>query len=102
MSEEKQDKGLDGMLEAFNEAVGKVVEDYLDKNAGCAWCHPDERGQYSAAAFVNPNGKEKIVMFFNGAQATLTFEAEGAEVAHMAAPINFCPMCGRRVRMEAE
>ena len=68
----------------------------------CTWCNPDENGQYSAADFRNPNGKQRLLMFFNGAQATLTLETESEGMAqHMTLPINYCPMCGRRVRLEA-
>ena len=68
---------------------------------GCKWCNPDENGQYSANQFANPNGSQKILMFFNGAHVTLSLEEAGRETAHMVAPINYCPVCGRRVRLEA-
>lgn len=73
----------------------------MEKNNMCTWCNPDENGQYSAAVFTNPNGKQTITTFFNGAQTTLTMETEGMETARMAVPINYCPMCGRNVRLEA-
>lgn len=67
----------------------------------CDWHNPDEQGRYSCARFESPDGKQAIDMYFNGAQITLRMEAEGAEVAHMKYPVNFCPICGERVRMEA-
>jgi len=74
----------------------------METNETCRWCIPDENGQYSAAEFRNPNGQQRIVLFFNGAEASLTMETEGDSTTHyMRTPINYCPMCGRRVRTEA-
>lgn len=70
--------------------------------AKCNWHSPDETGKYYRGRFESPDGKKTVDMYFNGAQITLRMEEDGAEVAHMHAPINFCPYCGERVRMEAE
>lgn len=69
--------------------------------ATCNWHNPDKTGKYSCARFESPDGKQTIDMYFNGAQITLRMEVDGAEVAHMKYPINFCPVCGERVRTEA-
>lgn len=74
----------------------------MNKKPRCRWHQPDGKGQYSFARFENPAGGQTIDMFFNGAQITLRMKLNGAEVAHMNYPINFCPVCGERVRMEAE
>ena len=66
----------------------------------CSWHKPDEQGRYSCARFENPEAQQAIEMFFNGAQITLRMEMDGAEVAHMKYPINYCPICGEQVRRE--
>lgn len=67
----------------------------------CNWHKPDEQGRYACVQFENPAAHQAVNMFFNGAQITLRMEFDGEEVAHMKYPINFCPLCGERVRMEA-
>ena len=68
---------------------------------GCGWHKSDERGQYKMAVFGAPEGKEQIVMAFVGAQVNLDMVIDGQTGAHMGFPINYCPVCGERVRMEA-
>ena len=66
----------------------------------CNWCNPNDEGTYNMAVFDNPEGRQRIVMAFTGAQITLRMEADGVAVANMNHPIYFCPMCGERVRLE--
>lgn len=89
----ESDKRVDAMQEKLEEA--QAVFDRTDR---CTWCKPDGEGRYSMALFEHPEGQQKILMFFNGAQITLRMQIDGQEVAQMRYPINYCPICGQRVR----
>ena len=93
---EESDKRVDEMQRKIEAA--QAVFDRMER---CLWCKPDSEGRYSTAMFEHPNGTQRLLMFFNGGQITLRMEVDGQEAAHMHYPINYCPMCGQRVRMEA-
>ena len=68
----------------------------------CNWHNPDGNGKYNYARFENPQENECIAMAFTGAQIVLKIEKQGAVKASMQFPINFCPVCGERVRLTTE
>lgn len=68
----------------------------------CNWHNPDKSGKCSHVRFEHPDGKQAINMYFSGAQITFRMELEGSEFAQMSFPINYCPMCGEKIRREAE
>ncbi len=91
---------LEGRIAALETNAPKAAD--RDTTRSCDWCKPDEHGQYSYAKFRNPKTKQVLNMFFSGGQITLRMEQDDAIIAQMQQQINFCPMCGERVRLEGE
>lgn len=91
---------LEGRIAALETNAPKAAD--RDTARSCDWHKPDERGQYSYAKFRNPKMKQVLNMFFSGGQITLRMEQDDAIIAQMQQQINFCPMCGERVRLEGE
>lgn len=65
---------------------------------GCEWCQPNDDGEYSMMAFLNPENpaQQATVSFYDGTFA-IDLNMDGtAKPARMSAKIKFCPMCGER------
>lgn len=71
----------------------------MDKEI-CSWHRTDWRGQHSVGTFRHPDGKTKMQIAYIGAQVTIDLSQDGAQTIRMTTPINFCPICGERVRLE--
>lgn len=95
-------------LREKREAASHEEERRTGRNGGekrmktCNWHTPDKTGKYTSVVFKNPGGEQAIDMFLYGGKITIIMEQENAEIAQMNFPINYCPMCGEKIRREAE
>lgn len=69
----------------------------------CSWCNPNDDGMYSAACFDGKIDEEnaRIRIFVYGGQMNIEIDKPvDKALCRVSLPINFCPICGNRLRNE--
>jgi len=87
------------MKEALSETPqGRNAIRDLERRESCPWCHPDKEGKYTGAQFKKADESEAMIIFYNGAQATVRLSRKGQTDDILSHDIYYCPMCGRKLR----